>query len=58
MELQHILELFQLRPESWQDIQGAFTLREYRRNQVVFREGDTPDRFYFIKSGRNCSALT
>lgn len=52
MELQHILESVHLGSEKYADIQKAFAVREYGPNQVVFREGETPDGFCFIKSGQ------
>jgi carbon-monoxide dehydrogenase iron sulfur subunit len=52
MELQQILESFGLRSSAFADIQDRFTLREYGPNEVVFREGEPPDAFCFIKSGQ------
>jgi len=52
MELQEISELFQLGLKEFGEIPHAFTLQQYGPNEVVFREGESPDMFYFIRSGQ------
>ena len=47
-----MFELSQLGSKELQEIGHVFTLRRYAPNQVVFREGETSSRFYFIKSGQ------
>ncbi len=51
MELRDIFELSRLGAKELERFESSFDLRKYVQNEVVFREGETSDMFFFIKSG-------
>jgi carbon-monoxide dehydrogenase iron sulfur subunit len=52
MEIKDILRISQLDSEGLAEISQAFTEQKYLPKEIVFREGDPSDAFYFIRSGR------
>ena len=47
------VELFaELEPTDLQSLQKRTSVREYRRGDVIFSEGDEPDDLYIVSSGR------
>lgn len=56
MELEGIFEKYELTGEQYEAFRGSFTLKQFHAGDVVFREGDLAETFYFIRSGELTAA--
>ena len=56
MELEGIFEKYELTAEQYEAFRDSFTLRQFHAWDVVFREGDLAETFYFIRSGELTAA--
>jgi CRP-like cAMP-binding protein len=52
MELEKTLKTLGVQRGESRRIREAFAVRHFKRDEVIFGEGDTADTFYFIESGR------
>ena len=51
MELESIFEKYELTPEQYETFRGSFVLQQLRAGDTVLKEGDPPEKFYFVRSG-------
>ncbi|MCP4221025.1 MAG: cyclic nucleotide-binding domain-containing protein [bacterium] len=52
MDIQQLFRLCGLSPQQWEEVEKSFQLKTYQPDEVVFHEGDTARRFFFIESGQ------
>jgi len=52
MEIEQIFKMCGLPPGDMEEILHTFSVQKYSPDRIVFHEGDTSDKFYFIKSGQ------
>ena len=45
------LKSYEKRPENWRAIVDLFELKFYKKNSILCRKGDFPNKIYFVKSG-------
>ena len=51
MELENIFEKYELTREQYETFRECFSLKQFRAGDVVLREGEPAETFYFIRSG-------
>ena len=50
MELQDVLELYQLSQRESEEVRRSFALRQYKPTEILFRKGETADAFRYSAS--------